>query len=302
MAFKILKKGAIALSIIGGLLGTAQVAQATNTTLVDRGLPTHINPNTSVRWVPREAVGRNPRLARFKGDDFTVKTEGKPFLLDSLSIFVAPGYRSRRGGPTHNPVNLADWFESTFLRIDQNYDGHLSSDETVSRGRFNAVTNSINNSDITYFKTGRKYISANGARADIWQVNYGNLGLHLDGDKPIRFGVKGVGRSVNNFSFPWFLMASNADRSGYSADQNASADGTYFEFFRDGRLQRVVDSGAPRGGWNKSSDILVKVRGMVKEDAKHVPEPSFLLGFAVVGAGLAFKRRQATNSLMETTK
>lgn len=139
---------------------------------ISRGIPTPLNTTNSVRWLPPEAFNANPTAARFKGDSFTAGTGDDPYMLNSLSVFVAPGFKSVNGA-NNNPADLADWFQSTFLRIDQNQDGNLSADETVSVGTFNAATNSIDNTSISYTKTGQQYISANGAAADIWKVTYG---------------------------------------------------------------------------------------------------------------------------------
>lgn len=233
---------------------------------IDRGLPADLNVNNSVRWVPPEATS-NPETSRFKGDSFTVGSGNGHYMVNSLSVYVAPGYKSA-DGTNNNPVDLADWFESTFLRIDQNQDGNLSDHETVAAGTFNAASNSIDNANISYTNTGQKYVSLNGAEADIWEVTYSNLGLTFAANQTVNFGVKGIGREVGNSGFhsPWFLMAANDDASGYTPAQNISTDDAYLEFFADGTLEKTVDSGEPGGGWNKSSDILVKVEGTFKED------------------------------------
>ena len=247
------------------------------TTLVNRGLPVDLNVNNSVRWVPPEAFDTDPISARFKGDSFTVGTSDHDYMLNSLSIFVAPGYRSS-DGVDNNPADLADWFESTFLRIDQNQDGNLTADETVATGNFDSSSDTIDNPNISYTNTGRQYVSASGAQADIWEVNYSNLGLMFAANETVSFGVKGVGREIgdSDFFFPWFLVASNADESGYTSEQNASTDDEYLEFFADGTLEKTVDSGEPGGGWDKSSDILVEVEGSFKE--KPDGGPNFVVG------------------------
>lgn len=248
---------------------------------IDRGLPTPLNANNSVRWLPPEAFDTNPETARFKGDSFTVGASDDEYMLNSLSVFVAPGFKSGNG-TNNNPADLADWFQSTFLRIDQNQDGNLSADETVSIGNFNAATNSIDNADISYINTGEQYISANGAAADIWKVTYGNLGLTFEADETVTFGSKGIGREIGSsgFFFPWFLMASNDDASGYTPEQNVSTNDSYLEFFADGTLEKTVDSGAPNGGWNRSSDILVEAQGTFKEDPApgNGDGPNFVVG------------------------
>ncbi len=276
-------------------LGAGQLAQAA--TLADRGLPTPLTQANSVRWVPIEAYNGNPETARFKGDEFTVDAGGKDFNLDKLSVFVSPGYAG------NNPDSLADWFKSVFLRIDQGeQDGNLSANETVAAGNFDADTNSIDNSNILFSNTGKQYTTSSQDLADIWRLDFINLDVTLPSTKPVRFGVKGVGRSIGNsdFSFPLFLMASNSSLSGYSDDQNASTDDSYLEFFSDGTFQQRVDSAVD--GWNKSSDILVQAHGSIIEpttgggngQSKAVPEPSLLLGVIGLSAYGAYRKNRPT--------
>lgn len=146
-----------------------QPQDSTNLKLIDRGLPTVLNTSNNVRWLPPEAYDDNPETARFKGDSFIVGTGDEQYMLDSLSVFVAPGFKSVNG-TNNNLADLADWVQSTFLRIDQNGDGNLSENETISTGIFDADTDTINNDNISYINTGEQYISGNGAEADIGVV------------------------------------------------------------------------------------------------------------------------------------
>lgn len=274
-----------------GWLGAGQTAQAA-TLVVDRGLPATLTEENIVRWVPSEAFEGDPSTARFIGDEFTVEAGGQDIRLDSLSVFVAPGLLGV------NPESLADWFESVFLRVDQgSQDGNLSAGETASAGIFDAVTNSIDNSNILFSKTGQQFKALNQTFADIWRVDFNNLNLTLPSTKPIRFGVKGVGRQIGNtdFSFPFFLMASNSELSGYSDAQNASTDDTYLEFFNDGTFQQQVDSAS--AGWDKSSDILVQARLLAIDGTQPVtdiPEPSLLVGMTGLLAIVALRKRHVS--------
>lgn len=180
--------------------------------------------------------------------------------IDRVSVFVAPGF-----GNT-NPDDLSSWFSSTFLRVDLNQDGGLTADETVSAGTFDAVNQSIDNPNISYSKTGKTYQGISGI-ADIWRVDYSNLGLSFPTHSTVRFGVKGIGRRIPGSSdwtpgpdyYPWFLLASNAGLSGYGAGAPAFTDDRYVEFNADGSLFGVINSADQ--DWNKSSDILVQVFG-----------------------------------------
>jgi hypothetical protein len=183
--------------------------------------------------------------------------------VDTVRVWVAPGFSG-----ANNPADLADWFASTSLWVDTNNDGAV---EAVSSGVFNAQTNSISNSNIRYTKTGRKFKSANGFIADIWQVEFTHLGLHLPGKGMYKFGVKGIGRSIPGSSattpgpdyYPWFLLAANEAEAGFGP--LACADGHYYEYLSNGKVYNSVKT--PNGRvnsvtvkeWNKTSDILVQV-------------------------------------------
>jgi hypothetical protein len=183
--------------------------------------------------------------------------------VDTVRVWVAPGFSG-----ANNPVDLADWFANTSLWIDTNNDGTV---EGVSSGVFNAQTNSISNSNIRYTKTGRKFKSANGFVADIWQVEFTHLGLHLPGRATYKFGVKGIGRSIPGSSastpgpdyYPWFLLAANAAEAGFGS--SAFADGHYYEYRADGKPYNSANTpnglvnSVKVGEWNKTSDILVQV-------------------------------------------
>ncbi len=122
--------------------------------------------------------------------------------VDRLSVWVAPGYGGYNpdnlalGVHSYNPANLADWFKSVWLRVDLNGDEHLTKDETVSAGLFDKDADSISNPNITYSKTGKTFTTASNYKADIWRVDFNNLGLDLASQRTYNFGVKGFGRSM----------------------------------------------------------------------------------------------------------
>lgn len=178
--------------------------------------------------------------------------------IDSLSIWVAPGY----GGS--NPTNLSDWFSNVSLFIDDDGDNQLAGD-SVKSGAFGS-------SGISATKTGQTYTAPSGA-ADIWKVDFTGLGLNLPDNKTVRFGVKAIGSAIpggtpGNFAnpvldgsdiaainnpdfYPFFLLAVNP---GATLPASAFGDGKYAEY---------QGFGANAGnifGLDFSGDLLVEVR------------------------------------------
>ena len=91
----------------------------------------------------------------------------------------------------------------------------------------------------------------------IWQVEFTNLNITVDGGRQQRFGVWGLGRSVpvaEDKTYTWYNHASNARLSVARQD---GADGAMILFNGSGRARGSFN--AEGNGWDKAADINVEV-------------------------------------------
>lgn len=228
--------------------------------LVDRGLPTaNLNnaagsDRSNVTWASTNPTG-------FTGDDFTIGAIGEKYLIDSLTVW----------GAQYNPLSLD--INNIWLYLGKTGNA-LSMIET---GSVTGNTNSnpkITHAYVTYSdNTG--YEGNSGYFYPICQTTFSGLNYLVDGGVKYNFGVKGD-------NFLWWNHASNAALSG-STQQGS--DDKYLEF-DTANLSSVVEQDSNGNGWDKSSDINVKVTGNI------VPEPATIIIWSLLGGlGMVFARR-----------
>jgi len=220
------------------------VLAADSQLVVDRGLPkANLNDasgsaRSNVRWaIPDDG---------FLGDDFTIGAPGEKWVIDSIRTWTVPGIHSK------DPVRLGDLYQDVRL-----YFGGPEGDLTpVVSVRLSE------NSDRT--ETGRVKISDVAGTYDdfgkslrMWQVEFTNLKLPVEGGVKYRFGVWGMGRPIPESAgknYMWFNHASNAALAGVPQD---GADGLILQFDAGGRSAGELNTEGH--GWDKSADINVQV-------------------------------------------
>lgn len=213
--------------------------------VVDRGLPkANLNDSSgsarsNVRWaIPDDG---------FLGDDFTVGAPGEKWVIDSIRTWTVPGAHGK------DPVRLGDFYQDVRL-----YFGGPAGDLTpLVSVRLNENGDRADPSRVLITDAGTATYDDFGKSLRIWQVEFPNLNLTVDGGAKYRFGVWGMGRAIPDSqgkNYLWFNHASNAALSGAPQD---GSDGLILQFDATGRASG--DLNTEGHGWDKSADINVQV-------------------------------------------
>ena len=216
--------------------------------VVDRGLPQGNLNNVSgaarsnVRWASGDTG--------FLGDRFTVGAPGEKWVIDSIRTWAVPGVHSL------DPDHLSDFYED--LRL---YFGRAGGDLTpaasavLSSGSEATSNPNIQISEAT--KAGAQLYDDFGTFLRVWQIDFTNLNLPVEGGLPYGFGVWAQGREIPSASgkaYEWFNHASNGSLSQARED---GADGVMLLFDASGRSAGTFT--AQGNGWDKNSNINVQV-------------------------------------------
>jgi hypothetical protein len=215
---------------------------------VDRGLP-QINLNNSsgpvrsnVRWTWHDQG--------FLGDSFAIGAPGEQWVIDSIRTWTVPGNADQQ------PNQLGDFYQDVRL-----YFGKSQGDLTpVQAASLSLGSNATSNPSVQITEprqSGSVLYDDFGTNLRVWQVDFSNLNLVVDGGTAYSFGVWGNGRQIagtTGKTYSWFNHASNGPLSGASQD---SADGVMSLFDAGGRYQGTFT--ADGSGWDKSADINVQV-------------------------------------------
>jgi hypothetical protein len=222
------------------------VAAAGPALVVDRGLPqANLNNSTgyrsNIRWSSYESG--------FLGDDFTVGAAGQSWVIDSIRVWTVPGVHGR------DPENLGDSFQDVRLYFGDTLGG-LS---PVMTGLLKAGSSEPSNANIKISDAtaaGGHVYEDFGANMHVWQIDFTQLNLAVEGGAKYRFGTFGLGRPMGRAekTNAWFNVATNAELAGAKQD---GADGEMLLFTSGGKFKRVFDGKG--AGWDKSSDINVQV-------------------------------------------
>ena len=236
------------LTCVGVVLASVPAFAADSTLVVDRGLP-QINLNNSSGPV-RSNVRWSWHDQGFVGDSFTLGAPGERWVIDSIRTWTVPGSAEDQAN------QLGDFYQDVRL-----YFGRSHSDLTPVRAASLAQGSSdTGNPDVQATdasESGSILYDDFGTGLRIWQVEFSNLNLVVDGGATYRFGVWGNGRSIAGMpgkNYQWFNHASAAALSGAPQD---SADGVRLLFDAGGRYQGTFDTNG--SGWDKSADINVQV-------------------------------------------
>jgi hypothetical protein len=269
---------------IGSLLALGYTTQADAVLLFDRGLPeTNLN-NISGSQRSNVVWATNAQNPGFFGDNFTIGNVGETYKIDNVRTWVVAG------SSLNNSSNLGNWFESITLLTGNATDSNISSLISTNLETDGTLSNSnISLTKVTYPDINSSSYDNFGNFFSIWQVDFTNLNWTVVGGIEYNFGVQGIGRQIPNSSnfYSWFNHASNADLSGSSQD---GADNQIIQFDTSGNLVSYLNTQG--NGWDKSSDINIKIFGDISNN-NSVPEPSSifsLLTLGIVGLSLALKK------------
>ena len=216
--------------------------------VVNRGLPqANLNNGSgpvrsNVRWGWHDHG--------FLGDGFTIGSPGERWVIDSIRTWAVPG------DATHLPGHLADFFEDVRLYFGGPGTG-LTPVSTAALTQGGDETGNGNVRISVATQAGALLYDDFGASLPIWQVEFGNLGLTVEGGVKYRFGVWGMGRPVPGMegqTYTWYNHASNAALSGARQD---GAAGVMLLFDAAGRSEGVFN--AEGNGWDKPANINVQV-------------------------------------------
>ena len=169
--------------------------------VVDRGLP-QINLNNDSGTV-RSNVRWSWQDYGFLGDDFTIGEPGERWVIDSIRTWAVPG------GAEANGQHLGDYFQDVRLHFG------MSDVTPVATAQLSMGSDATSNPDVRVADAsaaGALLYDDFGARLRVWQIDFGNLNLAVDGGTKCRFGVWGMGRPTpgSDKAFTWYNHASNA--------------------------------------------------------------------------------------------
>jgi hypothetical protein len=226
------------------MLGPALAADSV--LVVDRGLP-QINLNNSSGTV-RSNVRWSWQDYGFLGDDFTIGAPGERWVIDTIRTWAVPG------GAEANLQHLGDFFQDVRLHFG-------ASDVTpVATAQLSPGSEQTSNADVRVSDAsaaGALLYDDFGTRLRVWQIDFGNLNLTVEGGTKYRFGVWGMGRpkpGTEGKAFTWYNHASNA---AFSGNRQEGADGVMLLFDAAGRSEGTFNGEG--NGWDKPSDINVQV-------------------------------------------
>jgi hypothetical protein len=230
------------------LLFASALWAADSALVVDRGLPASNLNNVSgtsrsnVRW------GSNDEA--FVGDSFTVGSAGEKWVIDSIRAWAVPGQGRQ------DPDHLGDFFQDVRL-----YLGANGSDVTpVASALLSAGSDQTSNPHVQISeatRSGAQLYDDFGTALRVWQVDFKDLAVPVEGGSSYSFGVWGQGRAVpgkSDKTFEWFSHAANASLSGVRQD---GSDGLLLLFDGSGKGQGTFNGQG--NGWDKGSDINIQV-------------------------------------------
>jgi len=218
--------------------------------VMDRGLPqANLNSasgdyRSNIRWSLYESG--------FLGDDFTVGAAGEHWVIDTIRVWTVPGITEK------DPEHLGDFYQDVRLYFGEP-EGGLT---PLVTGRLASGSNEISNptiliSDAT--ATGGVPYEEFGTNMRVWQIDFTQLNLKVQGGLKYRFASWGLGRPIPNKvdkTYAWFNAASHAP---LAVAKQEGADGEMLLFTSGGKFKGVFNGKG--AGWEKASDIDVQVFG-----------------------------------------
>jgi hypothetical protein len=216
--------------------------------VVDRGLPqANLNNGaghyrSNIRWSLYDSG--------FLGDDFAVGASGESWVIDTIRVWTVPGVNAA------DPEHLGDFYKDVRLYFGEPDEGLTPIvTGTLARGSDQASNDKIAISDAT--KSGVLPYDDFGTNMRVWQIDFTQLNLKVQGGLKYQFGAFGLGRVVPekaDKTYAWFNAATNAELAATKQD---GADGQMLLFTSGGKFDKAFDGKG--AGWDKSSDINVQV-------------------------------------------
>lgn len=233
--------------VLGLLVSIALPLMAADPSLVvDRGLPQANLNNASgpvrsnVRWGWHDHG--------FLGDDFTIGAPGEHWVIDSIRTWAVPG------AAEFNLPHLGDYYKDVRLHFGT---GDLTPVATAQLTESSDDTTSPNVRITDAAASGAMAYDDFGTPLRVWQIDFTNLNLRVDGGTVYRFGVWGNGRAVPGMEGKQFMWYNHASNAGLSGARQEGADGTLLKFDAAGRFEGKFS--AQGNGWDKPADINVQV-------------------------------------------
>ena len=229
-----------------GMLTAMAAFPADSVLVVDRGLP-QVNLNNASGPV-RSNVRWGWHDHGFLGDDFTVGLPGERWVIDSIRTWAVPG------GSAANFPHLGDYFQDVRLHFGK---GDVT---PLSTAQLSPGSDDTSNADVRISEAsagGALLYDDFGTSLRVWQIDFNNLNVAVEGGVQYRFGVWGNGRPVpgsEGKAFTWYNHASNAALSG---NRQQGADGVLLLFDAAGRSEGAFNTEG--NGWDKPADINVQV-------------------------------------------
>jgi hypothetical protein len=214
--------------------------------VVDRGLPKS-NWNDAAGVASRANVRWTLYDQGFVGDDFVIGQAGERWIVHTIRVWTVPGSN------VLDPAALGDVYQDIRL-----YVGADGEDLTpIASGRLSRGSNQVEGADVVIGEARDAPLYENfGSHLKIYQVEFRNLNLRVEGGQRYRFGAWALGRAVDEKGkrYPWFTHASNASLGAAPAD---GSDGKMLLLEAAGQYAREYDANGDT--WNKSSDLNVQI-------------------------------------------
>jgi hypothetical protein len=218
--------------------------------VVDRGLPQANLNNTSGDY--RSNVRWSLYDSGFLGDDFTMGTLGEQWVIDTIRVWTVPGVNEV------DPDHLGDFYQDVRLYFGGSDDGLTP----IVTGLLPPGSNQTSNPNILISDSTASGVVPYddfGSNMRIWQIDFTQLNLKVQGGLKYRFGAWGLGRLTPDHAgktYAWFNSASHAPLAAANQD---GADGTMLLFTSGGKFKSAFNGKG--SGWDKTSDINVQVFG-----------------------------------------
>jgi hypothetical protein len=231
-----------------------RIVPAVDTTAptVDRGLPgsqssylANINEasglsRSNVRWA-------SPDPAKAYGDDFTLP-DGGEWIVDTIRVWTVPAV------PMIPAYCIGRYYQSITL-----YGGPASGGlSALSTGSLDIDSNIPSNRNTfvrpIVYANGQSYVTAAGENNQLWQIDFSNLNLAVNGGTAYAFAVVGAPRVDRS----WFNHAMNGALSGWTDADNQLR---WFDLGNPGAGTTPTGSTDNGSGWfaDKPSDMTVQV-------------------------------------------
>lgn len=228
--------------------------------VVDRGLP-QANLNGPAREY-RSNIRWSLYDSGFLGDDFTLGASGESWVIDSIRVWTVPGVNKV------DPEHLGDYYQDVRLY----FGGTVGGLTPLLTGQLTAGSSQSSNPNILISDAtagGGPFYEDFGKDMHVWQIDFTQLNLKVQGGDKYRFAAWGLGRAVpakvsktgkprklpkDRETYAWFNAAANAE---YASARQDGADGSMLEFSSGGKFESVFNGKG--AGWDKASDINVQV-------------------------------------------